>query len=269
MFTIISIIIFFTIVIHSVETLSYSIRLGGVRLRKLAVSLSLTGVVLLVARTSNMFHVVLLGGIIDQAKVNTSIDIIPILRLVLLSATIGTFIAILLFPTMTRLSVKIIKRFEIEGSVIRLFSTTNIQKLKHTDKYVKYPRFQMLHRLRIGGIPKRILLTNMIVTAIYTSGVLASLYASLLNDETSTASLMTTGVINGFATILLTIFLDPQVALLTEKSMLHPKGADKMAETYGWLMISRLFGTILAQLFLIPSAYMIVWITKLTNLLIY
>ncbi|RAU92927.1 lipid II flippase family protein [Paenibacillus sp. YN15] len=40
--------------IHCAETLSYSLRLAGVRTGKLAVSLSLTRILLLVSRTANM-----------------------------------------------------------------------------------------------------------------------------------------------------------------------------------------------------------------------
>lgn len=46
----------FTIIIHAVETSSYSIRLAGVRLKKIAVSLSVVGLVLLVSRTSNLLQ---------------------------------------------------------------------------------------------------------------------------------------------------------------------------------------------------------------------
>ena len=122
----------------------------------------------------------------------------------------------------------------------------------------------MIHRLRIGGIPKRIMLINMFATAIYTAGVLSALYASFNSsflDKSTTAS----GLINGFATILLTVLLDPRIALLTERALQSEEGAEAMSKMYAWLMISRLFGTLLAQLLFIPGAYWITWIIKLMN----
>lgn len=258
-------IILFTIIIHTSETLAYSIRLGGVRLRKIAVSLSLTGIVLLVARTSNLVQAPLLGGVIDSARVDKAINVEGTFRLVLLSASVGTFLAIVLFPTFTKLAIFVIKRFEAEGSVFGLVSATNISKLKKTSSYMRRPRFQMLEKLRVGGIPKRIMLMNMIVTAFYTTGILSALYASLVSPDHSTASSMATGLINGFATILLTLVLDPRIALLTEKALTEEGGADNMAKMYGWLMISRFCGTLLAQLLFLPAAYWIAWVSGVLN----
>jgi hypothetical protein len=44
-----------TFVIHLVGTLAYSIRIAGVRTRRIAVSFALFNILVLVSRTSNMF----------------------------------------------------------------------------------------------------------------------------------------------------------------------------------------------------------------------
>ncbi len=105
------------------------------------------------------------------------------MRLVLLSASVGTLLAIILYPTLTKLFGYVIQNFETDGSFIRMMKTNNIQKLKYTKKYIRFPKFEMIHRLRIGGIPKRIMLINMFATAIYTAGVLSALYASFFNSS--------------------------------------------------------------------------------------
>lgn len=122
----------FTIAIHAVETSSYSIRLAGVRLKKIAVALSVVGMVLLISRTSNLLQAFLIGGIVDEAKLDSSINLEHIIRLVLLSASIGTLIAIILYPTLTKLFGYVIQNFETDGSFIRMMKTNNIQKLKYT-----------------------------------------------------------------------------------------------------------------------------------------
>lgn len=257
------IIIFLTIIIHATETLSYSIRLGGIKLKKIAVALSLTGIVLLIARTSNMFQAPIIGVIVDRAKSDSTIDVLGIFHVILFSASIGTLLALFLYPTGTRLAMLMIERLEIEGSAIALMKTSNIHKLKRTSSYVRRPRIQMIHRLRVGGIPKRIMLINMVVTAIYTSGILAALYASILNPEHGTTANMATGVVNGIATILLTLLLDPQIALMTERAFNQENGAEEIAKTYAWLMIARFFGTLLAHLLMIPSAWLISWVSRI------
>ncbi|PGU79291.1 lipid II flippase Amj family protein [Bacillus cereus] len=255
----------FTIVIHAVETSSYSIRLAGVRLKKIAVALSVVGMVLLISRTSNLLQAFLIGGIVDEAKLDSSINLEHIIRLVLLSASIGTLIAIILYPTLTKLFGYVIQNFETDGSFIRMMKTNNIQKLKYTKKYVRFPKLEMIHRLRIDGIPKRIMLINMFATAIYTAGVLSALYASFLNPDYATNASTASGLVNGFATILLTVLLDPRIALLTEHALQSESGAESMSKMYGWLMISRLLGTLLAQLLFVPGAYWILWIIELMH----
>lgn len=258
-------IVVFTIIIHAVETSSYSIRLAGIHLKKIAVSLSVVGIVLLVARTSNLLQAFLLGGIVDQAKQDTSINLEGTIRLILLAASIGTLLAIFLYPTLTKLFGYVIQNFETDGSFIRMMKTNNIQKLKYTKKYVRFPKLEMIHRMRVGGIPKRIMLINMFATAIYTAGVLSALYASFLNPAYATNASTASGLVNGFATILLTVLLDPRIALLTEQALQKENGAETMGKMYGWLMISRFLGTLLAQLLFMPEAHWILWIISITN----
>ena len=54
----------------------------------------------------------------------------------------------------------------------------------------------------------------MIITAIYTIGVLSALYASLLAPDRASTAIMASGLINGAATILLVIFIDPKISVL-------------------------------------------------------
>jgi hypothetical protein len=50
------IICFLTFVIHLVGTLAYSVRIAGVRTRRIAVSFALFNILILVSRTSNSFQ---------------------------------------------------------------------------------------------------------------------------------------------------------------------------------------------------------------------
>jgi hypothetical protein len=54
-----------TMIIHAAETLSYSIRYAGVKLNKIVVALSLTGIVVLVSRTANMLQAPMTATFID------------------------------------------------------------------------------------------------------------------------------------------------------------------------------------------------------------
>ena len=174
----------FTFIIHLSETLTYSLRLAGVRLGKLAVAISLSGIILLISRTANMFQALLTGKILDFAKHNEAFNLAGSFRMVIGAAALGTFTALFLFPSAVRLSSRIITHLEVAGSIPQMLrSSVSFQKPSHARYHVRSPKLSMLLQLRIGGIPKRLIVLNCLVTAIYTIGVLAALLASTLTTH--------------------------------------------------------------------------------------
>ena len=253
----------FTFIIHLSETLTYSLRLAGVRLGKLAVAMSLSGIILLISRTANMVQAPLTGKLIDFAKHNGDNNLIDQFRIIIGAATVGTFTALLLFPSAVFLSSRIIAHLEVAGSVPQMIhSSVSFQKIINARYHLRPPKLSMLSQLRIGGIPKRLVVLNCLVTAIYTIGVLAALLASTLTQEYSMAASQSSGLINGVATILLTILIDPQIGLMTDKVLRGEKDVATLNKVFGLLMMSRLFGTILAQVLLVPAAYWITWMVS-------
>lgn len=252
-----------TFVIHTTETLSYALRFAGVQTTRLAVALSLSGVVLLVSRTSNLIQTPFTGGLIDQAALSHR-DPGWKLHLIIGAASLGTLCAILLFPTFVQLSKRLISHFELAGSIPKMIrSAVTPQNIRRVHHHVRLPRLASLSRFRIKGVPKRLLLLNCLGTAIYTASILSVLYASLLAPSYKATVLMSSGLINGFATIFMTILVDPQVALLTDKALQGQASHEAIRQMYLWLMISRFFGTILAQFLLIPAAYWVAWLAPL------
>lgn len=253
----------FTFIIHLSETLTYSLRLAGVRLGKLAVALSLSGIILLISRTSNMIQAPLLGKVIDYAKGNSDYQLVDQLRIIIGASSFGTLTAIILFPSAVFLSSRVISHLEVAGSIPQMVrASVSIDKLRNVKYHIRLPKMEMLSRLRIGGIPKRLVIMNCIITAIYTIGVLAALLASTLTKEYSIAASQSSGLINGIATILLTVLIDPRVGLITDKVLRGESNVSMLDKVFGLLMVSRLLGTILAQLFLVPAAYWITWIVS-------
>lgn len=251
-----------TMIIHTAETLSYSVRFAGVKLNKIAIALSLTGIIVLVSRTANMVQAPLTATFVDFAKKDDSFPLINYLRIILLASSLGTLIAIALFPTFVGLFQRIISKLEIEGSIPKLLTSVTIGQLKNTRKYIKKPKMK-LRNLRYLGIPKRFIVMNIFVTAFYTVGVLSSLYAAKLIPEFSTTASQASGLINGIATILLTIFIDPQLGLITHKATESVEYRNQLGKIYVVLMGSRFLGTILAQLLILPAAHLISILVRL------
>ncbi|WP_307721797.1 lipid II flippase Amj family protein [Paenibacillus humicus] len=253
----------FTMLIHMAETLTYSLRLAGVRLRKLAVAMSLSGIVLLISRTSNMIQAPMTGKIIDGARLHPDFHLAGQMRFILAAATAGTLPAIVLFPTAVRLSARLIAHMEQAGSIPRLLPVLlSPTKMRNIRYYLRLPRFSMFSHIRKGGVPYRLVLLNGLVTAIYTIGVLAALLASTYATAYSTSASQASGLINGMATIMLALLIDPKIGLLTDQVMSGDRSNGEMSRIFGVLMLSRLMGTVLAQLLLVPAALWIGWIVS-------
>lgn len=83
----------------------------------------------------------------------------------------------------------------------------------------------------------------MVITAIYTIGVLSALYAALIAPERATTAIMASGLINGIATILLIIFIDPKISILAD-DVINQKGSYLNLKGVSLMMVtSRLLGT--------------------------
>ena len=249
-----------TLIIHTTETLSYALRFAGVQTGRFAVALSLSGIILLVSRTSNLIQAPFTGGLIDQASLEHT-DPTGSLHLIIAASSLGTLVAILLFPTFVQLSKRLISHLELAGSIPKMIrSAITVQSIRHARYHVRWPKLSSLSRFRIKGVPKRLLLLNTLGTAIYTTSILSVLYATLIAPGYEATVLMSSGLINGFATIFMTLLVDPQVAVLTDKALQGKTSTESIRQMYIWLMISRFFGTILAQLLLVPAAQWVAWL---------
>lgn len=194
--------------------------------------------------------------------VDSDFNLLEYLRIIMFAATIGTLIAIILFPTFVNIWSRVISKLELTGSLPKLISSVTIAQLKNTRHYIRKPSFR-LAQYRYLGVSKRFIFLNIVVTAIYTVGVLSALYAAYLVPELQMTASQSSGLINGIATILLTIFIDPQVGLITDRAINNETYRDQLGKIYTMLMVSRFLGTLLAQVLLLPAAYLISMLIKL------
>src|SRR4051812_32962017 len=88
-----------TFVIHLVDTLAYSVRIAGVRVRRLAVSLSLFNILVLLARTAATVQAPLLARRVEVALRTRDPGLLTDMRSVLLAGSLATIAGALLIPT--------------------------------------------------------------------------------------------------------------------------------------------------------------------------
>lgn len=250
--------ILLTFIIHLVDTLAYSVRLNSVKSGQVALSFSLFNLFVLVSRTANMFQAPLIGSIIGLSIVH-GIDPILDMRKVILASTFGTIFGVFFIPTFLRIFEAGVRKLEITGSVPSLvIEALNVNNIKRIVKSATTPSKTMLQRLRYREIPKRFLLLNVVVTGIYTIGVLAANYSALLVDEPHRlAAVASSGMINGIATIMLTLFIDPRSAIITDQALRGKRPYGDIKALVVLLISTKLMGTLLGQVLFLPAATLI------------
>ncbi|MGO0122542.1 lipid II flippase Amj family protein [Desulfothermobacter acidiphilus] len=271
-----------TALIHLINTLIYSARWAGVKTGRLATAYSLFNIIFLIASTANTVQAPLLSSLVERT-INQGLaalgshlpdDLLlqmPVyqhelhllehqIRWVILSATLGTVVGGVLLPPFVRLFSRTILLFEEVGSVPRLFFLALSPRRFWNALKVMRPaspgslRRVMAHKL---GLPKGFLLLNIFISGIYTTGVLSALYAGALFPHYRTTATLLSPIVNGVATVLLAMVVDPTAAVITDQALQGKREEKDVRQMVAYLAITRFLGTILAQLLFVPSAWLI------------
>ncbi|AQY42731.1 hypothetical protein B4918_32725 (plasmid) [Bacillus thuringiensis] len=114
-----------------------------------------------------------------------------------------------------------------------------------------------LEGINFKNISIKLFVTN---TAVFTVGVMSALYATLLIPDYDKVTMSSSNIITGVATILLTLLIDPKLSFLTDRVVQDNRSYWELKNFT--FMISRLLGTLVAQVILVPGAYYIAWFAK-------
>lgn len=254
-----------TAAINLIGTLAYAARIAGVRTRRIAMSFALFNILVLVSRTSNSF----LGPFLAK-RIEVGISqgggeaLLFDFHLVLASASLAVLVGILLVPTGQRLFAAAIGHFQEHRSTTRmLLRTATPAGLSTLRRSLTPPSPRMIKELvKERGVGWGVLLANCLAQALITVGVVASLYAGFLNPEFRVTASQLSAVVNGFATILLFALIDPQLSVMTDDVVEGRVSEPLFRRTIVWISLSRLAGTLLAQVLFLPSAQAIAWVAN-------
>ncbi|OGC13280.1 hypothetical protein A3J90_00840 [candidate division WOR-1 bacterium RIFOXYC2_FULL_37_10] len=248
---------FFTAIIHLAEASASCLRLAGIRTRHIATSLSFVNATLLIARLSNMFQAPFLGGMVDTAILRGNPDVLLYnFRMIIFAAFIGNLIGAFLSPFFIGMYTKAIVRFDVVGSVPRmLFQLFRYKNFIGFLKTFRLPNRHSFRDLSLKNIPKTFLILNAFMVSIYAIGVLASMLAGAMVPSYRVTATQLSAIVNGMATILLTLMVDPTAALITDQAARGKRPESDVRSMVFYLLLGRILGTlILSQLILWPSA---------------
>jgi hypothetical protein len=257
---------FLTFVIHLIGTLAYSVRIAGVRTRRIAVSLALFGILMLVSRTSNSF----LGPFLAK-RVETHLDalasdaLLGDFRWLLVSASLATVAGALLIPTFQRVFCRAVLHFQVHRSIPKLVLHGFFKGgLSYVRDVASMPATRNMTDFRSGhGVSGRITLLNVGATALWTVGVFAALYAGVLDPSVRVTSSTLSSIINGGATIMMAVFIDPHMSGMTDDVVEGKVTESQFRKAVVWLIGSRFAGTVAAQALLLPASMLIVYVARI------
>lgn len=256
-------VIILTFLINLITTLSYSVRIVGIRTGKIAISFALFNILVLISRTANGAQAPLLASSIEKNLKSGIESNIGDFRLIILSCTIATIIGGFLIPTFQRLLSVAVDKFSIYKSVPKVifygFTKGGISYLKES---IAIPNTRNVTQIDLKDqFPWKVFIMNVVAVAIISVGVLSSLYAGYLNPELRTTSSTLSSVINGFATILMFVFIDPFLSVMTDEVVLGKCEESQFRKYIVYMVLARVAGTILAQIIFIPSAKLIAYLS--------
>lgn len=255
-----------TALIHLIGALAYAARIAGVRTRRIAMSFALFNALVLVSRLSNGFLAPLIAKRVEVAIGRGGGDmLLSDFRIMMLATTAGVLGGIVLVPTAQRLFADIIDRMQKRRSLIQLAlrSATpgGLRTLRESAALPKIGRPDSFRPPKEIGWS--VLCANAAAQAILVVGVLASIYAGYLNPDYRVTASQLSALINGFATILLFLFIDPQLSMLTDDVVDGQMTEAAFRRSIVWISASRLAGTLLAQALFVPAALAIAWVAGL------
>lgn len=276
-----------TAIIHLINTLIFAVRPAGVMTKRLATAYSLFNVIFLIAQTANMLQAPLLGSIIDLAiergmqAAGSAVNLLstPVyqqellildyqIRTIILGATVGTLIGAIFIPTFITFFIKGINVFYQVKSVPKMigmviFSPAKVARMAKSAVRIPNREFFKQAISEKLTIPRKFLVLNVFVTGIYTTSVLSAVYACALYPEFRTTASMLSGIINGIATILFATVVDPTAAGITDQALRGERPEKDIKQMSFYLAVTRLIGTVLAQLFFVPAALVIKYVAQI------
>jgi len=258
----------FTFLIHLAETLALSMRLAGVRTKQVASSISFVNASFLVSRMSNMLQAPLLGAMVDAA-VNPANSLTASMlgiyfRWIIFAAFWGNLLGAFLTPTFVHIFEKGIYRFERDASIPKLiFSMFKPQNFIAILKQFRLPSLKSLKNISWKNIPHLFLYLNIFMVSIYTIGVLASLFAGAQLPQYRATAANLSGIVNGLATILLALMVDPSSAHIVDQVVRGKRSENDARSMVFYLVMGRVFGSfLLAQLIFWPATEYIMFMTR-------
>ncbi len=260
-----ALILILTGVVHCLDTAAYASRIAGVRTGRLALTGALFNIVALASRVAYTLQAPLLGSAVDRLVQQGQLGgLLRDFHVIIAAASVGTLAGAMLIPTFSSLFSKGALAYETHGSFPALLvHTLSLRGFSRISQHLRLPLPESVRKASRFRLPRSFLLLNILVTAVYTVGISATMYASALAPDLARTATTLSGVVNGVGTLLLVLLIDPVSALITDQALRGSRPVVEVSHIVVWQVAGRLIGTLLAQLLFYPAALFVLSIAHL------
>lgn len=265
-----------TFIVQGITIGAYAARLAGVQTKRIATSISLFNLFVTVGRLATLFSVFFVAPLADMAgnavAANRHDPAVAALwqhtydmqlRLIIFAGTIGMVIFALLLPMFTYLFRRGVHSFEHRGSVphalAQLLVPRNVVDVLRSEHL---PTWEQLRAFDWRAIPRRLLIFNVVVTAVYAIGVPAAFLASVLDPAVRVTASSLSGIINGIGTISFTLFVDPTSSMITDQAIHGKRTIEEVRAMVFYLSLTAIVGTLVSQIIFYPAAVIIEYVAR-------
>ncbi|MGA9945835.1 MAG: DUF2837 family protein [Candidatus Cybelea sp.] len=258
-------------VVQALAIAAYAARLAGARSGRVATAISLFNIFATSSRFAQMFYTPMLGALSDRASLGSSLGSSLHtyqwqLRMVVFAGTFGAVLGALAIPTFVMLYLRAIRSLERNGSVPK--AALGLLRPATVVAVLNELKFSVATRIRdlpFARVPKDVLVLNLLVTSVYGIGIVAAAYASVLYPQAARTAVLSSGLVNGFATIAYNIVVDPASAMITDRAVRGERSIQDVRALVVGLSFTATLGLALSQLLLIPGATLIEFCARLIS----
>lgn len=243
-------------------------RVSAVVTRRVATALAVYNLFFLVTRLATQVYSPFVASLADNVqRQNQPVEtLLPSFRWIVGGASIGAAVAFLLLPTFVEIYNAAIRALDRRGSIPQLFvALTRPRAWAAVLRCARFPSVFGVRLTDMNQIPRAFIFGNLFVISIYTIGVMAAIYAGArLNagppeeQELARAATLLSSVVNGLATIMLSVIVDPTSALITDQCVKGERPERHIYIMAVFLLASMLLGTLLSQAFFLPATWVII-----------
>lgn len=241
-------------VVSMLGSLNIASRPAAVITGKVAQATTISSIFFMVSRLANMFYLPLMAGFVGEAvRTGDTTQLLQQIQLVVFGSALGSLASWVLLPNFINLFCYLVEQLNAHG--IKSFVLPAVW-LSALSKFVR--RYPLRARLGdLAGIPVGFLIFNVFATAVWTIGALSAVYCSGANPEYSSTALLLSGLVNAFAAIAFSVWVDPQAAIITTGVIKKERAPEQVYATALHLGLGNFIGGLLGLLVLHAGIFVI------------